>query len=250
MRKFLALVMVAAMMATFASVAFAEDTVVATYTFDEGKADAGLTENGENFTYADGTVTLGAESYFTSDVDLKGAESVTVTMKVKPTGSTAWPIEITSEESHAYPTEHYLGVLLNADLTAERYANPAEKNARPGNVVVSGIGTDMVEIQIVWGADNGTVVYVNGEEKGTFAQPDGYDLTIANCIGENPVVQIGKANWGEYSDGLVIDEVTIAATYAADGAEDGETASQTGFATIALAIAAIGSGAYIVSKKH
>ena len=98
--------------------------------------------------------------------------------------------------------------------------------------------------QIVWGADHGTVVSVNGEEKGTFAQPDGYDLTIANCIGENPVVQIGKANWGEYSDGLVIDEVTIAATYAS------ETASQTGFATIALAIAAIGSGAYIVSKKH
>lgn len=188
-----------------------EWTELASYTFDEGKADAGLTENGENFTYADGTVTLGAESYFTADVDLSFVDAISVTMRVKPTGRTAWPIEITSESTHIYPWEHYLGVFLNFNLTAERYANPADKGQRPGEVIVDDIGTDMVEIKVVWGVDNGTVVYVNGEEKGTFAQPAGYDLSIVNCIGGSPTVQIGKGNWnsGEYSDGLVIDSMSI-----------------------------------------
>ncbi len=253
MKKILALIMAVAMIATFATVIMAadEEKVVAKYTFDNGK-DEGLEQVGENATFADGTVTLGADTYFKAPINLKGATSVTVSLKVKPTGKTAWPFEITSVEKHTYPKEHYLGALLNADLTVERYANPEEKNARPGNVFISGIGTEMVEIVIVYGADGSTKVSVNGEEKGTFTQPDGYDLSIANCVGENPVLSIGHANWGEFSDGLVVDEVVVSATFASTSDEPSKepSAPPTGFATIALAVAAIASGAYVVSKKN
>ena len=84
MRKFLALIMAVAMIATLASVVFAADTktVSVTYTFDENKADAGLTEHG-TVTYADGKATFGADGWLESDIDLKGATSLKVTAVVK-----------------------------------------------------------------------------------------------------------------------------------------------------------------------
>ena len=58
-------------------------------------------------------------------------------------------------------------------------------------------------------------------------------------------------NLAVYSRALSADEVS--ALYAAGGdptAEGEAQAPQTGFATIALAVVALGSGAYVVSKKH
>ena len=122
-------------------------------------------------------------------------------------------------------------------------------------------------------------VYLNGELAGTAEiTADGFDL--ATILGESPTLQIGKCNWdsGYYANGLVIDEIVVykealsadevagafdvkgapsAGDNAGDTTEGGNTneetggkAPQTGFATIALAVAAIGSGAYIVSKKR
>ena len=257
MRKFLALIMAVAMIATFACVVSAES--------------AELTAVGENITYNDdGTVTLGAGSYFTAPIDLSGAEAVTVSFKAVPTGDRCWAFEITSENPHPYPSEHYLGALINSSLIVERYAN--DNGARPGSADVGGIvAGEAIDVVVVFNAEGGTVVSVNGEEKATFEQPEGYDLSIANCVGENPALCIGFAHWGDGEDsvgGFTVGNVSVAVTTSAgttttdytfggasatpaDGADGaGETASQTGFATIALAIAAIGSGAYIVSKKH
>lgn len=264
MRKILALIMAVAMMAVLASGVFADDTVTVTYTFDEGKADAGLTEHGE-LTYADGAVTFGADGWLESDIDLTGATSLKVTAKVKAPedrGTTAWIFDATSEASHPWPNEHYVALLFdkpnNCNLAAERYNNAGTRPAHPENLAIT---DDFMTIVGEFKADGSVVVSIDGEEVANVAQPEGFDLNLADCLGETPMFMIGHANWnaGEYANGMVLDEITIEATVPgaaapADGtdapAEDGETASQTGFATIALAIAAIGSGAYIVSKKH
>lgn len=254
MKKILALVMVVAMLACFASVtsAAAPAGQIAWYGFDGN--DAGLTANGE-VTYADGVATLGADGWFLSDVDLKGAEELTVAYKVlvsEPEHAN-WAFEITSEESHSWPNEHYLGVLLNTGFTVERYNNAG---ARPANATGTIVAGEWFEMVCVYPADGSIIVYVDGVEVANVPQTEGYDLAIANCIGETPALQIGKANWGEYSNGASFD--TLAVYNRALTADEVATAleapaadaPQTGFATVALAVVAVLSGAYIVTKKH
>ncbi len=282
MKKFLALIMVVAMVASFASVVTAADdsNVVARFTFTNGK-DEGLTENGSNFTYANGAVTLGAESYLTADASaLKGLTAMTIAMKVKgpatDTKKAAWVYEISSEEKHAYPTEHYLGMYYdNKDnpgkFSAQRYSNP---NGRPTDANKMDYNPDVfMSIVVVYPDDGSIIVYADGKEVANVPQSENFDLSLAGCIGENPHFQIGKANWdnGEYAEGVTLSELVVyntaltaeeaaAVTYADDpttpaqggsgagGAGGGAPA--TGFATVAIAIAAVGSGAYVVSKKR
>ncbi len=281
MKKILALIMAIAMVACFASVVMAADSnVVARFTFTNGK-DEGLTENGSNFTYANGAVTLGAESYLTADASaLKGLTAMTIAMKVKgpasDTGKAAWVYEISSEDQHSWPKEHYLGMYYdNKDnpgkFSAQRYSNP---DGRPADANKMEYNPDaFMSIVVVYPEDGSIIVYADGTEVANVPQTEGFDLSLAGCIGENPHFQIGKANWenGEYAEGVTLSELVVyntaltaeeaaAITYEADEASapattpsqggDKPTAPQTGFATIALAIAAIGSGAYIVSKKH
>ena len=261
MRKFLAIIMAVAMMATLVCVVSAVDDskVIVKYTFDNG-AESGLEEVGEGLTYADGAVTFGGGAYLKTGLDLSGVEALSVAFRVKPTGSTSWPFEITSEESHAYKTEHYLGVLLNTGIVAERYGFKEEVEGRPdrpGNIVVGDVGTDYLDVVIVYPNDGTTIVYINGEEAGKYEGTDSeaFDLSIANCVGETPELHIGWAAWNEASDGMVLDELVVyntalTADEVATALSATGKAPQTGFATIALAIAAIGSGAYIVSKKN
>ena len=77
MKKILALVMVVAMLACFASLtsAAAPADQIAWYGMDGN--DAGLTANGE-VTYADGVATFGAEGWLKSDLALAGVEELTV----------------------------------------------------------------------------------------------------------------------------------------------------------------------------
>ncbi len=259
MKKILALVMVVAMFACFATVAnaAAPEGQIAYYTFDAAD-EAGLTVNGENATYADGTVTLGDATYLTADVDLTGVTAMTIALKVKTTDNDAnWGFEITSEEAHTYPAEHYIGCLLNDNVTIERYNNP---NGRPASAAAPITVGEWIEVVAVLPEDGSIVLYVNGEEVANVPQTEGFDLNIAGCIGETPEFKIGKANWGagEFAAGTTFDTVVVyntalsadevATAFEAPAAE--EDAPQTGFATVALAIVAIGSGAYIVSKKH
>ena len=255
MKKILALVMVVAMLACFASLtsAAAPADQIAWYGFDGN--DAGLTVNGENVTYADGVATLGDATYFTSDVALAGVEELTVAFRVMTTDTDAnWPFEITSEESHSWPNEHYIGVLLNSGFTVERYNNAGARATAATGTIVTGEWMDMV---CVFPADGSIIVYINGEEIVNIPQTEGYDLAIANCIGETPVLDIGQANWGEYSAGTSFDTFAVysralSADEVATALEQAEAAEapQTGFATAALAVVAVLSGAYIVTKKH
>ncbi len=251
MRKFLALIMAVAMIATLASVVFAADTktVSVTYTFDENKADAGLTEHG-TVTYADGKATFGADGWLESDIDLKGATSLKVTAVVKAPedkGPTAWIFDCTSQESHPWPNEAYAALLFNKDeggnLKAELF-NGTGRPSNEGELKNLPITADFMTIVGEFKADGTVVVSVDGTEVANVAAPADKDLTLVNCIGENPVFMIAHANWnaGEFSNGMVLDSISIEAEVPA--------APQTGFATIALAIAALASGAYVVCKKH
>ncbi len=259
MKKILALVMVVAMLACFATVAnaAAPEGQIAYYTFDAAD-EAGLTVNGDNATYADGAVTLGDATYLTADIDLSGVTAMTVALKVKITDTDAnWGFEITSEEAHSWPAEHYIGCLLNGSAVIERYNNT---DGRPNSASATIAVDEWVELVVVLPEDGSIVLYADGAEVANVPQTEGFDLAIANCIGETPVFQIGKANWGEgeYAAGTSIDTFAVYNTAlsadevatALEAPAADEEAAQTGFATVALAIVAIGSGAYIVSKKH
>ncbi|MCD8055667.1 MAG: hypothetical protein LUE25_02975 [Clostridiales bacterium] len=69
-------------------------------------------------------------SYFTVAKDdgsalLDGVTEATISFdaQIADTSAASWAFDITSEESHSWPSEHYLGGLLNAGVTAERYNN-------------------------------------------------------------------------------------------------------------------------------
>ena len=267
MKKILVIALAALMLAIMAVPAFAAapEGQIAYYTFDGN--DEGLTAHGENFEYADGTVTLGAESYYTADVEVTGLTEMTIAFKAKIADVNSggkWVIEMTSEEAHAWPDEHYIGCFLDGWYHIERYGQEGMGN-RPAAVAGDSAGATLEwhEYVAVFNADGSTTLYIDGAEAMTVPQSDGYDLAIANCVGENPVVQIGKANWGsgEYSIGLSIDTIAIynkalsanevaTAFEEAEAPAEGGDAPQTGVATIALAVVAMLSGAYIVSKKH
>ena len=260
MRKFLALIMVVAMVATFASVVSAKDPVTVTYTFDGN--DAGLTAHGDNITYnEDGTVTLGAESWFESDLDLANAESISITAKVVNTNAAdaVWIFEVSSETAHNWPSEHYFAAFYDHNVetvTVQAFNDDDGSRTEQPQITVS--SEELTEIRVDY-STNVLTTYLNGEKVADTTIADYCDIAHTITTGDRkaPVLQIGKANWGsgEYSNGLTIDELTITVTYGegttdAPATGDTEKAPSTGFATIALAIAAIGSGAYVVSKKQ
>ncbi len=260
MKKILVLVMTATMLLALASVAFAAapEGQIAWYDFTEG--EEGLTLTGEDATYADGAVTLGVDTWITADVNFTGATAITVAMKVKSDMNTDWAWDISSDEAHDWNNgEHYLGCLLNGSgIVLERYSNAG---GRPATVPAIPLAADTwVELVVVYNADGSTVAYVNGEKAGEVAQSEGFDLSVANCIGEAPRFQIGKSNWPDaVNGGLTVDTLAVynkalTANEVATAFEKSEApvvvAPQTGVATVALAVVAMLSGAYIVTKKH
>ncbi len=263
MKKILVIALAALMLAVMAVPAFAAtpEGQIAYYDFDD---ETGLTKNGDNVTIADGVVTLGAQSWLETEIDLAGVTEVTVAFKVKfPATSPNWAFEITSQEEHASwvnggTPESYLGALYNGSLVVERY-----HNGRLGSVSGAFTADEWHEVVCVFSADEKTTVYVDGALFGEYdPTADGSEegrFAIANCVGETPTLKIGKANWvgGEYADGTSVDTLVVynkalTANEVATALEEAveEEAPVTGVATIVLAVVAMLSGAYIVSKKH
>ena len=255
MKKLLALIMAAAVAAALAAVVFAADTktISVTYTFDENKADAGLTEHG-TITYADGKAVFGADGWLESDIDLHGAVSLKVTAVVKApedNANSAWIFECTSQETHYWPEASYVAMLFmksdGGSLKAERYI-PSSDWSDGEELRNLPVTSDFMTIVGEFKADGSVVVSVDGKEAANVAAPKGMDFSLANSIGDAPVFHIGRANWrddtpdGEFSEGMILDSISIEAEVPA--------APQTGFGTISLAIAAIAAGAYVVRGKR
>ena len=203
------------------------------------------------------------------------------------TEKSAWAFEITSEAQHAADTtdgssksEHYLGAFFNQGSKCEYIDANAHANTdgdRPQATWVKQTDGEFMEYVLTYSnADHTLRVYVNGEQgdpdnmNRVLSNKEGAKFDLADMLGKNPLLKFGKANWGkdgEFGVGIVLDEVAVynyalsadqvktafnvgeIVTPATSGNGNGG-ASQTGVATVALAIAAISSGAYVVSKKR
>lgn len=280
MKKLFSVIIAVLMLASLSAPVFAaDDNCIVRYTFDD--AETGLQSEGMDTTimgdangisFADGVATFNGiwlQAYPTDD-RFEGLTEVTVAFRVKVDGVTLnqWPFEITSEFQHAWPVEHYLGCRLDSNYLVERYGN--DSTDRPASATGPLLAGEWMDLVCVYPEDGSTLVYINGELIQNVPATEGYDLSIANCIGKDPMLNIGKANWGNelfygeldileiYNKALSANEVaTLWGRSAGNETTDiggdndnGNSAPQTGFATAILATVAVFSGAYIVTKKH
>lgn len=141
---------------------------------------------------------------------LKGLKSCTVSFAMKTTATaTSWwfyaaPASISEQ---TYGVEKYIGMLTKADtalsivtkryIQCERYNNSGSRSAAVEGTWKS---NTWQHITIVY-RNNMTTLYIDGEliarEKST--------VNLATMLGDSPVIQLGKANWGsgEYASGYL-----------------------------------------------
>ncbi|MCD8314558.1 MAG: leucine-rich repeat protein, partial [Firmicutes bacterium] len=187
------------------------DYIIANISFasadDLSGGGATATAVGDGMTYDDGesvTMTDG-ESYFTVAKDdgtalLEGLTEVTISFDANTTGDLSWAFEVTSETGHTAETEeHYIGCFIGfGNVQVERYNNT---EGRPDAASGSTTNDTWVHYDCVFYADGCTAVYADGELVSIVAQNDGFDLSLANCIGEDSTFYVGYAAWGEYFSG-------------------------------------------------
>lgn len=130
---------------------------------------------------------------------LNGVEEMTISYEAKQDRTaTNWLFYAApNQDKQEYKKEHYIGLMQNGGkLTAERYLNttgrPASAQAAPGN--------DWTHVDVVL-TKTDTTIYVNGTESSRVESSYG----IKDILGENSILQIGKANWGngEYCKGWI-----------------------------------------------
>ena len=143
-----------------------------------------------NVTKADGTSLLTGLEEMTISYDIQNERT-----------GTNWALYAApSDATQGNPNgEHYIGFLHNSgNLTVERYNQPAG-TSRPTCPSVF-IGSEWIHIDAVLSGTD-TAIYVNGIEQ---ARVDSaYSLT--DILGDNSILQIGKANWGsgEYTQASI-----------------------------------------------
>lgn len=143
-----------------------------------------------NVTKADGTSLLTGLEEMTISYDIQNERT-----------GTNWALYAApSDATQGNPNgEHYIGFLHNSgNLTVERYNQPAG-TSRPMCPSVF-IGSEWIHIDAVLSGTD-TAIYVNGIEQ---ARVDSaYSLT--DILGDNSILQIGKANWGsgEYTQASI-----------------------------------------------
>ena len=122
---------------------------------------------------------------------------------------TQWLFYAAADESEpVYNGEHYVGITdpLRDDtlLHVERYdCHGSRSNNNTANISAYSNKWKMVTAVF---CENKTKLYVNGELKSVVNST----VKLSDILGENGIVQIGKANWGggEYSN-IMVDEVSI-----------------------------------------
>lgn len=130
---------------------------------------------------------------------LNGCEELTVSYYSKVANAgTAWGFYAAADNStQVYKKEKYMGIFeKDNQLTAERYHNGRQKTA------VAGCENGWNHIVAVFAKD-GIKVYINGILAATADNTE----SMTSILGENSILQIGKANWGngEFYEGLLDD---------------------------------------------
>ena len=121
---------------------------------------------------------------------LTGTDELTISYDAKPDRTdTNWALFAAPDGSApVYKSEKYLGIMVKGGTTTvERYNN---QGSRPAAAAAS-TGTGWVHVDVVIDKTS-TTVYVNGEKKDS--QSSTY--TLSGILGDNSILQIGKANWG------------------------------------------------------
>lgn len=221
MKKLFAAIMAVVLIACLSFTALAEEAVdglVARYTFDENKADDGLTENGTQLTYADGKITLGDSgntSYLTSDIDFTGFEEITVGMRLTlPADSNGgqWVYDITSQSSHdGNPAYGFAMYYESGKLHAQIYAgcsSPVPPTAEATLDIGYLEGTEFVPVVVTYSSDNVLTLYADDD---VISVDVDTDAALAELFGDAPAMQIGRCSWGSgfYGRAIQIDEISI-----------------------------------------
>ncbi len=134
---------------------------------------------------------------------LTGMDEATIVFYAKVTGGKSWSVFMAPDtNAQSYPNEHYVGMLHDGNnLTVERYNNAG---ARPA-VINTATEANVWKKYALVIKENETTVYVDGVPT---TLESAYKLS--DILGNNSVIQIGKANWGsgEFFTGY-IDELSI-----------------------------------------
>lgn len=132
---------------------------------------------------------------------LRGRDELTVSFAASPeSGNSNWVFYAApNEDAQELNQETYLGIMeFEGTLTSERYKNSGE---RPNAVSVEDVDTSgWMYVTLVCTADKSTI-YINGEPKAS----EESSIALSDIFGENGILQIGKANWGngEYYTGYL-----------------------------------------------
>ncbi len=143
---------------------------------------------------------------------LKGMDEITLVYYNK-VDSTAinWPFYAAPDtNAQTYQSEHYLGILeKDGNITVERYNNSGSRPA----TLYSAATTDGKQVAVVVSKDK-TELYIDGAKMGEQASA----YLLSDILGDSPITQIGKANWGggEYYSGLIDELAIYARAFTAD----------------------------------
>lgn len=166
-----------------------------------GSVGYGEGEDGTSCLYLDGS----GDGYVkltdaNGDSLFAGRDEITVSFKVKPaTSDTSWWLFAASNDNEQkFEQEHYIGLLGQSVLTAERY----NSGSRPVNASAQYNINEWNDVIVSFGADS-TSIYING----TKVSEQASEYSLADILGTLPVAYIGHANWGagEYANGYIDD---------------------------------------------
>lgn len=290
MKKILSILLVVAMVACMSVSVFAADTKtefvkVASYDFSNTTGLKGFTAEykGENKCNAaaaevadgvivDGKYVMGTMGFIV-DKQFDATKGIKVTLDVtldtskiagspwvqgivtivNPDGKAADLFALTGEEfEHSY--DAYNLNLQGGGKAFQQKTTAYNADTGANDAVWGGDGADLVSAEesvktfavemIVVPTESGAdyTLKVDGE---TMPIPNG--VSFANYLSNDMIVMLGGSVFGDYPANVTVDNVNI---YTMQEVEQTTNAPQTGVATIALAVVAMLSGAYVVSKKH
>jgi glucan-binding YG repeat protein len=139
---------------------------------------------------------------------LTGLDEFTISYWSKSNSSsgTTWSFYAAPDEkAQSSPSEKYIGIidpLNDSKIHVERYFNGRSNN---NDLSMSGLNDKWKMVTVVF-FNNATKLYVNGELVSTVSSK----VDITDLLGENSIIQLGKANWGtgEYSN-ISLDELAV-----------------------------------------
>lgn len=163
----------------------------ATVTANGGELDYGEGVNGGRAVQLKDNKYISITGNASAVSPLKGLTSFTVSFAAKVAGKSWLFFAAPNTNEQKFESEKYIGALCNGGrLECERYYS--DRQSRP--TAVSGgslTSEEWKHVTLVYHA-NSTILYINGVRVGNVAS----SVNLQTMLGSDPVIQLGKANWG------------------------------------------------------